>query len=126
MPCVVEGQRVIISLLLSMIFSREHCLCSITQGLGFCFLEDLSTPVISCPWLFISLKYISRVYFGDEQDMAAKNGYGLNQMKNLVVLYQQTEILDTIGTYQQSIFINWPQRSMVPLEGFLDFCNLLV
>lgn len=66
------------------------------------------------------------MYFGDEQDMAANNGYGLNQMKHLVVLYQQTEIWDIISTYQKSIFINQPQGSIRPLEGLLDFCNLLV
>lgn len=32
------------------------------------------------------LVLIFRPYFGDEQDMAVNNVYGLNEMKNLVIL----------------------------------------
>lgn len=119
-----RGRRsgMMIPFLLSRIFSREQSLQHYTKNWVLLSGGSFNTKdIIPSPFYIL----ISTVNFGDEQDIAANNGFGLNQMENLVVLYQQTDIWDTSGTYQKSILINQPQRSTVPLEGLSDFCNLL-
>lgn len=62
--------------------------------------------------------------------MAANNGYGVNQRKNLVILYQQTDICSIdmdMGHHwdlpKDSIGTNWPQRRIVPLKGIFFLCG---
>ena len=75
--------------LLSTIFSREHCMYHYAKAFVLLSGRSSSTNDIGPIACYI---LIFRAYFGDEQDTAANTGYGLNQMKNLVVLYQQTEM----------------------------------